>query len=141
MSRDLNEIVPLDLKRLAERLEFHEYDVKDIGSELRCTWEGVPFVLRVTGVEEELRLILGASGEERFSDANYLNLIAACNVVNTENFLTAAFPISTAKGWAFYAQVVIDAGAGLSDQQLDDHLGVAISSILSALKRATELLS
>lgn len=130
-------VAPLNLPRLIARLKFHDYEVSATDSDVSVVFSGTPIIFSLS---EKENLIVSATLATRLPEKKYQNLAAACTVINSDQFLPKIYPFPTDSGWSAQTQVVLNVSAGLSDSQLDDHLGLAISAVLAALGQAQSLL-
>ncbi|MDO5673100.1 MAG: YbjN domain-containing protein [Actinomycetaceae bacterium] len=133
-------VTPLDSQRLHERLQGHGYQVALRGGLLECMWQDLPFELRVMGGDAPF-LSITACWQRSLPPSQYSRLIAACNTANLEQFLPKVYPVKDLAGWSLRSEVIVDATCGLSNQQLDDHLSVAISANIETCHHLDRLLS
>lgn len=134
------EILPLDLPRLDARLRFHDYQPRSRSGELLLDFEASTFTFRVLGGDQPW-LTTRTDLDQSFGEERYPLLVALASVLNQEHFLVKVYPVQSGQRWTLRAKVALDATAGLSDEQLDEYLSLALSALLAVKASAAPLLS
>ncbi len=132
------ELAPLTHERITATLDAHGYRYAiDGDGDIGGIWDDHVFYFVRIGADREFLQVRGR-WTRPLSAAHYLEVLEVANTWNTEKVFPKTYVRVEDDLLGVYAEHAVDYRPGVSDSQLDQHLGCAVSTALAFFSHLDE---